>query len=264
MIDIYKKTITAIKQNPTVIILFMMLGLMDFFALIILFLSHSEPLSIVLAPIIRAFWGSRFLHYPDNFLLLPKLFNHAHLVILATAGILFSGIVTKKVEAYSNGKDIHTGQALVPVLKKYIVLVLAWGLTYFIYSLIIRKALPLFHLKSPWIQLLIGYVFGVVMQAAFAFIIPSLLLSEQGLWKDLMLGLKLGVKYLGITSLVIAFPILLIAVSSIFKMLTPYYVSFNPEIVLVVLGVSLVLSTVVDMVVTTSTVILFLKVRNQS
>lgn len=261
---IYRDTFNALAQNPTILALFLLIGLFDLLGLFALFMAHSEPFASIFGPIIRAFWGSRFLHYPDNFLLLPKLSNLAHLFLLGTFGILFSGIVIKKLEAWHCGKKLHTAELLFPVIKKYFGLALIWLVTFAIYSTLIKRVLPLISVNSPWVQLAIGYLLGLAAQALFAYLIPAILLNTNGYWKNVILGFKMGFKYMGLTIGLIAFPILLIAIVSIFKLLTPYFVSIAPEIVLGVLTIGLVVSTAVDLFVTTSTVLLFLKVRQIS
>ena len=68
VVDISRQTLSLLRETPTVLLLFVFLGFLDFCALLLLFFSHSKPVSIMFAPIIRAYWGGRFLHYPDNFL----------------------------------------------------------------------------------------------------------------------------------------------------------------------------------------------------
>ena len=79
--DVYGQVFEILRKDPTITILFALLALIEFVALTGLFLSHSAPFSYIFGPIIQTFYSEKFLHYPANFLLLPKIFNHAHLVI---------------------------------------------------------------------------------------------------------------------------------------------------------------------------------------
>ena len=92
-----------IKKYPNVIIPFAVMGVLDFITLYILYLAPQRPVSIALAPPIRAFWGEQFLHYPMNILLLPKLYNYAHMVLLATVGIVTTGAAIGMIHEASFG-----------------------------------------------------------------------------------------------------------------------------------------------------------------
>ena len=108
IVEIYQQVFSVLKKNPTVWLLFIAVGVFDLSALMALFLAPCEPVSYMLAPIIRAFWGDRFLHYPYNFLLLPKLFNHVHFLIATLIGVFVSGLVIKKIEAHTMDKELST------------------------------------------------------------------------------------------------------------------------------------------------------------
>ena len=259
-IDIYSQTFCILRETPAILFLFTLLAVFDFAALTILFFSHSEPISLLVAPIIRSFWGSRFLHYPDNFLLLPKLFNYAHLVILSTFGILFTGIIINKIKDETEGKSNSILSLIKPVLKCFFPLLIIWAITYFVYSLIVKKILPYFP-PQPILQLTCGYILGVLVQAISVYFIPAILILEKGFFSKLKAGLVFGFSHLGLTISIVGIPTFFIVLTSAAKILTPYFVSFHPEIVLIVLSVGIVVSVMVDMFITTATTLLFLKER---
>lgn len=261
-VGIYQQTFAVLKESPTIGILFLLIAFFDFLALVVLFYAPSEPVSLVIAPVIRTFWGERFLHYPENFVLLPKLLNHAHFLILSLFGISVTGIAIKKIEAHAEGNTLSVLSAVGPVFKKYFSLLVVWLAFYgfFMFSLkhILRQLPP-----NVWAQLAGGFCVGIVIQSLFAFLLPSLLISGRGLFRDLWEGMLTGVRHFLLTSSLIAVPMVLIVTLSFFKAMAPLMVRFYPEMVLWVLAAGIIISMIVDLLVTTSTTLLYLQVRNR-
>ena len=63
------------KKYPRTALPLLIMGILDFVALYLLYLAPQRPVSVLLAPPVRAFWGEQFLHYPMNLFLLPKLYH---------------------------------------------------------------------------------------------------------------------------------------------------------------------------------------------
>jgi hypothetical protein len=262
--EIYKNTVQVLKENPTLVILFFIIALLDWLALAVLYNAPSEPFSFVLAPIIRTFWDDRYLHYPQNFVLLPKLFSHAHFLILCTFGLFITGIVIKKIEAHFKSKELSIISASGFVLKKFIPILVAWLASYWFFlflSKILFKVLPQTNLLA---QLAGGFFLALIVQSLTAFILPAILVNNRGFFKDFWQGLKTGARHITTTGLIIAVPVLVIILISFFKALGASLVQSNPEIVLWILAVSIFVSMIVDLIVTSTTTLLFLKVRDKS
>lgn len=253
-------TTEILKDCPVLWLLFLGIGFLDLVALGVLFLAPSEPFSVLLAPIIRTFWGERFLHYPENFLLLPKLLNHAHVLILTFFGIFVTGMIIKKTEAYFSGSEISFVDAGVMIFRKYFVLMAAWVICYGLFMLIIKKTLPLL---PPQIVLRFGgsFVLGIFFQVLSAFFLPMILLSGKGLFPSLWDGLKLSLAHSPLILILASLPLLVLLLSSFFKAMTPVYIQFNPELTLGVLVLGIAVSLAVDFVLTSSLTVLFLQLR---
>jgi len=263
VVEIYQQLGLVLRNDPTICILFILIACIDFLALTVLFFAHTEPVSTVVAPIISTFWSERFLHYPENFYLLPKLFNHAHFLITTLIGIVVTGLVIKKIDAQVNDRTkLTTFKAFGPVMRKYLPIILAWLISYGVVMLAFRVVLPYF-MKSLWLYLAASYVTAVITQSLVAFLIPAIVLEKSGFFKALWTGTRTGFVNIPLTSLVIAVPMLLGVALSYFKMLTPVYLRVCPELVLVVLASGVVVMTIVDLWVTASTTLIYLKVRNE-
>ena len=262
-LQIYQQAFAMLKENPTVLMLFAASATIDFFVLGLLFLAPSEPVSKVLAPLIRTFYADRFLHYPDNFILLPKLYDHAHFVVVTLIGILISGVVIKKIEAYTQDQKLSLVSALRPVFKKYFSLLAAWLLSYGIFNFLLRRFLAIVPATLS-IQFGSTLLTGIFFQALFSYFFQSILLTGRGLLKDLAGAITFALANFTTTFCLLAGPIFLMLVLAFLKALPPLFNRFDPEWTLWVLAGGIIVSTVVDMMITSTTTLLFLKARSPS
>lgn len=260
--SLYRETCAILIENPTLGLLFLIIGMLDFCALFSLFLAHSWPFSVVLAPIIRTFWDDRFLHYPQNLLLLPKLVNHAHFVILSLFGVLVSGIVIKKVEGAERGVKVTTFAAAGPVFKKYFSLLAAWLISYGLFIFLAEKILELLPGALP-LQFAAGFGISLTLQVLFAFILPALLIAGQGFFRDFGGALFFGLRHFGVAALIVVLPVLLMVSYSFLKALAPVYARSYPEAILWILGLGIFVSLIVDLTVTVATTLFYVKARNR-
>ena len=264
VVDIYRQVFGLLKKDPTLFMLFAMISLFDLIALLILFLAPIAPVSYILAPIIRTFWSDYYLHYPQNFLLLPKLFNHAHFLIVATFGILVNGFAVKKIEnQLLTGQRLSSLLAAGPVFKKYGALLTAWLLVYFFFTTSLKISFKLLP-RILWLHL--GVMFSVTLlgQAVAFFLLPSILLSGKGFWGSLGEGLNKGLQNLALTSVVVAFPISTVVLLSFFRIFIPVYIQFCPELTLWILIIGSVAMAGVDLFLSAAATVLYLEPRSPS
>ena len=114
-----------IKNNTSLILPFLIVALLDAVALALIFFAPRPPIASFLAPPIRKFWGDQFLHYPQNFVLIPKLFNYAHILTSFTFGIIMTGIFIKMSQSYlERRRHVLKKNVLLPAVvatfKKYV------------------------------------------------------------------------------------------------------------------------------------------------
>lgn len=261
-IEIFKQVAGVLAQNPMITVLFLILGLLDFAALGALFMAHSEPLSNILGPVIRRFYGERFLHYPQNFILLPTLFKHAHTLILASAGLFFSGLVIIKIEAHvMERKDDTLFGACGVVAKKYGALLLAWVAAFLTAKYAGKLLFSVVPSATFAGRFALIFVFVMLTQALFAFLIPAILVSGKKFLAAVLDALSMAVKKIVSLLVILAIPMFFAVILSFAKSLAPDLVRFNPELVLVVLSVSIVVTVIIDLFVTMATAILYIRER---
>ena len=132
-IRFWRLTREALNKNPTIILAFIIVGLFDAFAILILFLAPQEPLSAIFAPPIRKFIGEQFLHYPLNLILIQRLFNYAHIFIVGTIGILMTALAINMLQEQRSGINPGILTNFIKGSKRFFVILAIW-LIFFIIS----------------------------------------------------------------------------------------------------------------------------------
>ncbi len=270
------------KNHPSIFVPFIAFAIIECAALICLFLAPRMPFSLVLAPLIRTFWGEKFLHYPVNFLLLPKLSSLSKLVLYVIFGSVFSGAAVHFIgEVFQNRKNANIALSFFYAAKKYIYL---FGAMFFLtvlyyYSVKIPASLlmkyftsghsRLLFLKAElWIGPLLAvfnFATGVVIQGACLYILPFLLIDNEKLIKAVFRSFMLFKKLFLQTLVIVTLPSLLYIPFIIINYNTPFLIqNLFPEVVLLVLIAGLTVnSIVIDCMMTTTSTALFMFNKEQ-
>lgn len=246
------------KKHPNTIVPFLIMGVMDFVVLYVVYLAPQRPVSIALAPPIRAFWGEQYLHYPMNLLLLPKLYNHAHMLLLATLGVLTSGCAIAMISEASSGNTPKLFSSFFLALKRYVSLLII-GVVVFLISFFLGKlsgkvAMPL----SYGIYFLL-----IAVQIILLYAMIAVMVNKNNIIRALKRSFSLAAKHVIVTlaitvsAAVLYFPVILLK-----QNLSALITKFSPDIVVVVLGVGIIVVTIVDVVVTFLATQLFLRNNN--
>jgi hypothetical protein len=260
IVEIFRQTQKILKESPMIWVLFTYLAVCDLIALLVLYTAPFGPHSVIFAPIIRAIWADQYLHYPANFLLLPKLMQHAHTVILLVVGIIITGIVIKKVEASGKGGTLHSVQALKLVLPKYLPMAVCWLVSSYVFNLLIKKGLPILP-PNFWVRLAGTVLLAVLSQALLSYLLPAILLSKTGVLRGIKDAFVVGVKYIVQTVALTGAPVLVLVGLAYVKSLAPFIAQAEPERVFWLLVIAIPITTLADLWITVSTTLLFLKVK---
>jgi hypothetical protein len=277
--SVVKKTVKNLcvfcKENPVLVVPFLFVLFVDLVALFTLYFSPRPPISIIMAPPIRRFWGDQFLHYPMNFLLLPKLFNYSNIVLSTTIGVLMTGILLKWYDILSfSSKRIYFSRdflvSLKIALKRYLPMVvffiILYGLTIAFQKYSLKFIMPLLP-ATTWGKVgYIGLLFmaNVVLQSFFAFVFPALIISKVSLFKAFKNNFMLVLKHLNVVFLFVFIPSLLHVFVIVIKYLLPQLMKiFEPEVMLVVLSLSIVVTTIVDFFITSFCGLLYIEYKSE-
>ncbi|MFA5093592.1 MAG: hypothetical protein WC543_06635, partial [Candidatus Omnitrophota bacterium] len=222
---VYDKTNQSIKSNPVLLVPFAIFAACEFIVLIIAYLAPRMPLKLLLGPPIRALWGERFLHYPINFILIPKLVSLARIGLTVLIGSLLTGVTTLLVYKLFKKSKPSLKNAFKASFKKYISLfgiILLFTLIFYFLDKVTSKILLkyfisghtklLFLSAKLWlgpILMGINFIFAVIVQSAFIYAIPVLLIEEKSLTKSVIKSFALFKRLFLKTVILVGLPMLL-------------------------------------------------------
>lgn len=264
-LDIWRMTFGLFKQNSNILIPFLLVGLVDAFLLFIIYLAPQPPLSALLGPPIRVFWGERFLHYPFNLLLIPRLFDLARIFSTALMGVLMTGAAVRMLqEAYSGIKpDIVL--TLSKSLRVYLKLLVIWLVMFGLVSAVFKALPAIFNFKQHIASQMVsgaGFLISILIQSIFIYAIPAVIIEEKKIWPAIKRSVSFCRSTFLPTLILVALPTLFYLPMLILKGKLPLLMSkFFPETVLIFLGLGIVVSVIMDCLITGSTTILFLNQR---
>lgn len=278
---VYNNTFPYLRSTPAYFKPFITLAILELIVLILFYLAPREPLRAIFGPPIKTFWGEQFLHYPLNFVLLPKLVSRSIMILSIIFGSLISGMAVSIILDIYNKRRVQIFNAFKVAIKKYLPLfgilsVINIGY-YFIgklFSVGLAKYFYTGHSKllfmgpKIWFGLILvvfNFLAALLIQSIFVYSIPALIIDNKGFHKSIGKSVVLFFKFLVPTLILVLLPMLLfipLIVSS-----SNYAFLMNklfPEIVFYLEALGIILSVlIIDPVITMSTTILYLKNKQE-
>jgi hypothetical protein len=278
---VYNRTTQSIKSNPVLFLPFVIFAAFEFIALMIIYLTPRMPLKLLLGPPIKAIWGERFLHYPANFILIPTLISLVRTGLTVILGSLLTGVATLLVYYIYKKTKIELKDIFKSVLKKYVSLFaivlfftmifyfLEKGTTKLLFKYFTSGHIKLLFLGPKiWFGIILVclyFILAVIVQSAFVYAIPILLIEEETLTKSILKSFVLFKKYFIKTILLVALPMIAYIPIIVLQSDSAFLIDrLFPEAVLLVAIFSLIISAlVVDLLITLTTTHLYLMHKNE-
>ena len=273
----FNSTIQAFKNNPLLFTPFLIFAVFESLALLFLYLIPRYPLINIFGPIIRTFWGDRFLHYPFNFFLLPKLAANSRMVLSVLLGSLFSGMAVAIVWNLYNQKAIKLAYSLRLSIKKYLSLftiVLILTATYYCLLkflnivlakyFIARHSRLLFLPSRLWlgtILICLNFILDIIIQSAFTYAIPIVMAENEKTIKAIGKSLFRFKRFFVPTLILVGVPMLFYIPIIVLNSNIPFLIMrLSPESVLGVAFLSIIIgSLIIDAVITIATTFFYLE-----
>ena len=185
-------SVETFTSNPLILTPFLTIAFVQLLVLEILYFAPQYPLSVFFNPLVGTLWGEEFVHYPDNFLILPKLFQNTQVFIYIFISSFFISVSIAIISAINNNHKIKFLSACRETLRHYIhifsgalIIFCAFFGLHKLYNAIMTTALNIssidgvfFIIKkiilsgAPYANLLIG----TFVTALFAFIFPLIII----------------------------------------------------------------------------------------
>lgn len=263
---IFGETVREIEKNPAIFLPFLIFAISEFLCLLLLYLAPRMPFSLFFGPLIKTFWGEGFLHYPTNFVLLPKLASDMRMLLSVFLGSLLTGIAVSMVYK----------KPFKEPFKKYVLLFLVVCMVTGVYLLLIKlwtfglvKYFGAGHLKllfvnsALWmgpVTLIASVISGILVQGLFIYAIPSIILGEEKFFKILGKSFGFFKRNFIYTFCLVGLPMLIYIPIIILNYNTAFLVyRLFPELVFWIALLGIIFSSlIIDPLVTVSTAVFYL------
>jgi hypothetical protein len=238
--------------------------------------SPRFPLNVLLGPLIRSAWGESFLHYPDNFLLLPRLAAISRSLLYILLGSLLNGtafLIAADVyknrevsfrDSFSRAVRRYPGLLCLSLAVMFTVSAAALAVKYLLVSYFPGYAVQAARFWSGPGMVIVNFMAGTALQACLMFSFPALLFEEKNVFRSLLRSLVIFRKVPAATLALFAIPaaVYLPVTALLYK--TPFLVSVNPESVLYISAAgALINSLLIDFLVIVSITCMYFKVTNE-
>ncbi len=199
-----KSSVQTLWNNPLIFYPFVTVAFIQLLVLEILYFSPRVPLVNFFGPLIRRMAGEAYVHYPYNFIVLPKFFQDAQILIFLFISSFFIASAINIISDINNDKKGNWNAAMKKSGRQYFHVVVAASVSLLVlygvskgYGLLIKRALQLrstagiFYLikvviveGTPYLNLL----FGVFVNSLFAFVLPLVMIDRKNVFVALVLN----------------------------------------------------------------------------
>ncbi len=260
---VWKEAGSIIGRRPTIALPFIIGCLVNVAVIFLLYLAPQRPILSILGPPIRVFFGEQFLHYPNNFILLPKLFSYAEIVTAALFGMLMTAVGVGMIADVKRGVRASFFINLIRAFKRYFALFSVWLLTFGLITGV-SKLMP-FVLKPinskgvGFLVISIYFVMNILINLIFVYSIILIIVKRKKLIPALKQGVVLFTKLFVPTALLAVLPSLLYLPVLVLKTKVYFFINnIFPEMILIVLLIGAGLVAFIEFIIYLSLTILFI------
>ena len=266
--SVWSMTFKMARKRPCMILPFFVTAVFNAVALTVLFYSPRYPLSRIFAPLIKAFSNVRYLHYPANFLLLPKMFYYMQIGIMLTVGVLMFGMAVSLILHVSVGEKPRIAGSFNKSARRYFTLAGIWIIAFIISFAVMRVPMWLvvkFFSGSALAPIIFrvarygGLLCILVIEAFLVFSYPAAIIEKRKLFSSIKRSFFTSKKVF-LTMLILIFTprIFEIVLIIIRRRLMSYAFGTVPEATLIILGVGIAVAFIADFLVMASITNLFI------
>lgn len=198
-----------IVKRPIIIMPFVIISFFECLALEFVYFSTRSPISLLMKPVIRKFFGDAFIHYPGNLMMLPKLFYYMQVAIYIALGVFLSAISINIFKNIKEGLPVKINALTKNAVKNYISFSL-YGVLIVVMIFLFRKADVFLFTKmmkliarfmpqiphGPFYLLLTLFLFvsNILLQVFFLLTVPAIVIEKRSLisavWRSLSLSIR--------------------------------------------------------------------------
>jgi len=206
LIPLLRGSVNTIVDHPVILIPFLTVAFIQLLVLEILYFSPRFPLSSFFNPIIATLWGGRFTHYPFHLMILPKLFQNIQVLIYIFITGYFIAVAVMLISAINGGHNMRFKHACRETLGRYVHIfsgaLISFGVFFGLYKLY-HYALNMllqsssvdgvfftvkFILKNG--ASLANVLIGIFVTTLFAFVFPIIIIEKKKVFSAIGLNFK--------------------------------------------------------------------------
>lgn len=206
LVSLLRGAINTFITHPVILFPFLTIAFIQLLILEILYFAPRVPLSAFFNPVVRTLWGEEFVHYPNNFTILPKLFQYAQIPLYLFVSSFLITVAVAIIAAINDGRKVRFLPACWDILSRYVHVfvgaLISFGVFYGlhkIYNLAVIRALEItstqgffFVIKTvvtkapAYFNLLIG----AFVTTVFAFLFPLIAIEKKKIFSAIALNFK--------------------------------------------------------------------------
>ncbi|MDD5258535.1 MAG: hypothetical protein PHD29_01045 [bacterium] len=278
--SIIKATLQSWRKYPELFKPFLCLMLLEILGLALLYYSPQQPVSLLLGPPIRAFYGEAALHYPYNLAMLPRIFSRWQLFTILFFDCLFTGIAISMYNQKSKNKSMRFGKNFKIAVNRYwpllgysIAVTLPLYLAGYILKILIEDKLiagqgyllGMGQFKWSMSMLVFNLCIQVFWQTLLIYIPIVIIIENKGFRDAALESLRLVRNYLLVSVLLVALALAPFGVvNELFKIFNLRLMDkFTPEITILIIVLIILIKFFMNSMITISTTILFLSEKEK-
>lgn len=265
-IKIWRESFSKLIKHPKLFIPFILAAGANLVTLYFLYLAPQRPVSLILAPPIRRIFGEKFLHYPSNLFILPKLYHYGQLVLSASLGVLMTGLAIAMLNQVYEGRRAKILNSSLDTLRRILSLV---GIWLFMFLLSFSSQKLLFQFTSGEISSIglscASYFVILLVQLVFIYAMPMVMVEKRTIFGALVKGFVFFVKVWRPTIALVFIPALLyIPLIVLNSNAAGIVLKSSPEAIIPIILAGILVAFILDILFTIPTTLLFLKEKKGS
>lgn len=120
LIPLIRGAIDTFVIHPVIFLPYLIIAFIQLLILEILYFAPRFPLSGFFNPIVRTIWGEEFIHYPNNFVILPKLFQYAQVPLYIFVSSFLIAVSIASIALINDGEHVKFSLSCRKVLPQYV------------------------------------------------------------------------------------------------------------------------------------------------
>lgn len=242
----WKNSAATLKHVQIFLLFFGYAVLQTCFLFILIFYAHP-PFSKLLIPVIEKSFGEVALHYPNNYVVLPILFTWTNILLSGLVGIVVVGTGTQLFSMEFTNKPVSISSGFRSTFPRYSFLFVVWLVeTFFVMLILVWGGNLLQTFLSGHSRVLtqtVTTLAAILLDAMFAYTTALIVLDKRGIFSSVGISFSLFLKFPLISFLFIAVPNLIkMPLELLFNETQFLIVKFNPEVVGIIIGLSIFVS----------------------